>query len=98
MAKKAPKKTVNKAYKRPQQSIPRVGMSHEQDWVRCCKSGKQPGANFDYSGPLTEACQLGNLAKRFDTRIQWDGPSMKVTNLPEENNYVCKQYRKGWTL
>ena len=90
--------TKMKAYKRPPQSIPRVGTSHEQDWVRCCKSGKQPGANFDYSGPLTEACQLGNLAKRFDTRLQWDGPAMKVTNLPDANKYVCKEYRKGWAL
>ncbi len=87
-----------KEYKLPPKTIPRVEVSHEQDWVRACKAGEQAGAGFEYSGLLTEICLLGNIAKRMDARIEWDGPNMKVTNLPEANKYVRTTYREGWTL
>jgi predicted dehydrogenase len=87
-----------KEYKLPPKTIPRVEGSHEQDWVRACKAGKQAGADFEYSGLLTEICLLGNIAKRLDARIEWDGPNLKVTNLPEANKYVRTTYREGWTL
>jgi predicted dehydrogenase len=87
-----------KAYRRPAPTLPRVEGSHEQDWVRACKQGKPAGAHFGYSGPLTEICLLGNVAKRMDARIEWDGAAMKVTNLPEANQYVRTPYRQGWSL
>ena len=87
-----------KEYKLPPRTIPRVDGSHEQDWVRACKAGRQAGADFEYSGRLTEICLLGNVAKRMDARIEWDGPGMKVTNLPEANQYVRTTYRAGWSL
>jgi len=87
-----------KEYKLPPKTLPRVEGSHEQDWVRACKAGKKAGADFEYSGLLTEICLLGNIAKRVDTRIEWDGPNMKVTNLPEANKYVRTTYRTGWSL
>ncbi|MHC4496896.1 MAG: Gfo/Idh/MocA family protein [Planctomycetota bacterium] len=87
-----------KAYKTPEKTIPRVDDSHEQDWVRACKTGEKAGADFEYSGPLTEVCLLGNVARRVDARIEWDAADMKVTNLPEANKYVRTQYREGWSL
>jgi predicted dehydrogenase len=87
-----------KEYKLPPKTIPRVAGSHEQDWVRACKAGKQAGANFEYSGLLTEICLLGNVAKRVDARIEWDGPNMKVANLPDANKYIQTPYREGWRL
>jgi predicted dehydrogenase len=87
-----------KEYRLPPKTIPRVEGSHEQDWVRACKAGKRAGADFEYSGLLTEICLLGNVAKRVDARIEWDGPNMKVTNLPEANKYIRTQYREGWKL
>ena len=87
-----------KAYKKPKKTIPRVKDSHEQDWVRACKAGRAAGADFEYSGLLTEVCLLGNVAKRVDSRIEWDKDDMKVTNLPEANKYIRTRYREGWTL
>lgn len=87
-----------RAYKTPEKTIPRVKGSHEQDWVRACKRGQKAGADFEYSGLLTEICLLGNVARRVDGRIEWDGENMKVTNLPEANQYIRTPYRKGWTL
>jgi hypothetical protein len=87
-----------KAYKTPEKTIPRVEGSHEMDWVQACKSGRKAGADFEYSALLTEICLLGNVTRRIDARIEWDAENMKVTNLPEANKYVRKQYREGWSL
>lgn len=86
------------AAERPERTIPRVQGSHEQDWIRACKSGEPAGADFSYSGPLAETCCLGNIAQRVDTRIEWDAESMKVTNLSGANKYVREEYRTGWEL
>jgi len=72
--------------------------SHEMDFVESCKAGKPASADFSYSGPLTEACQLGNVAKRVDARILWDAKNLKVTNIPEADKYIRTEYRKGWSL
>ncbi len=84
--------------KLPDQTIPRVKGSHEQDWARACKTGEPAGADFAYAGPLAEICCLGNIAQRVDTRIHWDAENLKVTNVPDANKYVRKEYRKGWQL
>jgi predicted dehydrogenase len=85
-------------YKRPEKTIPRVEGSHELDWVRACKEGRPAGANFDYSGPLTEMCLLGVIAKRMDARIEWDAENMKITNMPDANQHLRREYRAGWSL
>jgi predicted dehydrogenase len=90
-----------RAYKQPPKTIPRVPDGrggHKQDWVRACKGGEPASSNFDYSGPLTEAVLLGNLAIRAKDKLYWDGPNMKVTNIPEANEFVHRRYRHGWTL
>ncbi|MEM7392356.1 MAG: Gfo/Idh/MocA family oxidoreductase, partial [Verrucomicrobiota bacterium] len=88
-----------KAYERPAKTLPRVAGGHEQDWLRACKSGQPSGADFSYSGPLTELALLGNLAKKFPGRpLAWDHKAMKMTNLPEANEWVHRPYRDGWTL
>ncbi|MCY3024153.1 MAG: Gfo/Idh/MocA family oxidoreductase [Planctomycetota bacterium] len=90
--------SLMKDYKRPEKTIPRVTCSHEQEWVQACKAGRPGGAGFHYSGPLTEICLLGNIAKRVDARIEWDAENLKVTNLADANKYVRTEYRKGWSL
>ncbi|PWJ56894.1 oxidoreductase family protein [Dyadobacter jejuensis] len=87
-------------YKQPTPTIPRIATSHEMDWVRCCKDGKeQPLSNFDYSGPLTEMMLLGVLASRFiGKKLFWNSQEMKFTNAPEANQFVTREYRRGWEL
>lgn len=90
--------TAMKAYKRPEKTIPRIRGSHEDDWVRACKTGKAASSNFDYAGLLTETVLLGNLAIRAGEKIYWDSENLKVTNSPEANKLVQRQYRQGWSL
>jgi hypothetical protein len=82
----------------PAPSIPRIVGTHEDDWIRAIKAGEKSGADFSYSGPLTEMCQLGNIAKRMNTKLEWDAAALQFTNLPDANQYVRKAYREGWSL
>lgn len=78
--------------RRPKERIaPSIG--HHKEWIQACKGGKPAGANFDYSGPLTEMVLLGNLSVRTGKKIEWDGENMRCTNVPEANKYVRKKYR-----
>ena len=84
--------------RRPEKSIPRVEGSHEQEWVRAAKKGIRAGAAFEYSGPLTEICLLGNVAKRLDGRITWDSENLRVTNNSAAETLIRRPYRQGWSL
>jgi len=74
------------------------GVNHYQDWIRACKGGPKPSANFDYSGPLSEAILLGNVAARAGTRIEWDAAGMTIRNNDQANAWLLRKYRDGWTL
>ena len=85
------------------QSVPRAPgefeKGHYLEWVNACKGGKdKPMSNFDYSGPMTEAVLLGNVALRAGGRIEWDAENLRVTNNDAANRFVRKEYRKGWEL
>ncbi len=93
-----------KEYKKPAQMIPR-SPGHHKEWIEACKGGKPAGSNFDHAGPLAEAVLLGNVALRPElqeemdrTKLLWDGPNLKITNVPEANKFLRREYRQGWTL
>ncbi len=69
-----------------------------KDWAAAIRTGKQPGSHFGYSGPFTEAYQLGNVALRIGHRIEWDPLAFRVTNCREANQYLSREYRRGWDL
>ncbi|MFO7903609.1 MAG: Gfo/Idh/MocA family oxidoreductase [Pirellulaceae bacterium] len=71
---------------------------HQQEWVNACKSGNQPGSNFDYSGPLTEMVLLGNVALAAGQRLEWDKQAMKITNDAAADDLLRRSYREGWSL
>jgi len=86
-----------KAYKQPPKTLPR-SPGHDEEWIGACKGGKPAGANFEVAGPITETLLLGNVALRTRKKLRWDGPNMKVTNVPEVNKYIANEYREGWSL
>ena len=88
-------------YKGVTQTIPRVkgGMDGVYgEWLDACKGGAAALGNWDYSGPLTEFVLLGNLAVRTGKKIEWDGANLKAKNCPEAEQFMKREYRKGWAL
>ncbi|MCX7014310.1 MAG: Gfo/Idh/MocA family oxidoreductase [Candidatus Sumerlaeota bacterium] len=81
----------------PEKKYPRV-KSHYDEWIKACKGGEPAGANFDYSAPLTMMVLLGNLAIRTKKNIDWDAKTQKATNVPEANQFLKIDYRKGFAL
>jgi predicted dehydrogenase len=92
-------------YGRPPQKLER-SPGHHQEWIDACKGGKPAGSNFpDHAGLLAQVVLLGNVClrpaikeKMTQLKLLWDGDVMKVTNLPEANQYLHREYRQGWTL
>ena len=84
-------------YQPPAPSIP-ASIGHHQEWIVACKTGSETTCNFNYSGAVTESVLLGNMAFRTGQRLQWDGVNMKITNCPEADDLLQREYRKGWTL
>ena len=78
------------------------------------KQHKELTSSFDYAGPMTETVLMGNLAIRsymlrkenskggFDfyarKKLLWDGENMKITNISAANQFVTRNYRKGWEI
>ncbi|MFC1492929.1 Gfo/Idh/MocA family protein [candidate division KSB1 bacterium] len=87
-------------YTRPAKTIPRSPGIHAE-WIEACKAGKKSTTDFSYAGALTEMMLLGNIAirtQRQNTVLEWDSDKFEITNLPEANQYLHKEYRTGWSL
>jgi len=92
-------KKLRDDYKKPPQTMPRVTVSHEQDWIRACKDGQPASSSFEYGGPLTEMVLLGVLAMKMkDRKLEWDGAALRITNDDEANALVHPKFREGWTF
>ncbi len=81
----------------PEKSIPE-SIGHHAEWIAACKDGRPTTCNFDYSGALTEAVLLGNVAFRVGRKLEWDAAKLQAVGCPEAENFLHREYRKGWTL
>lgn len=84
-------------YKAPAPFLPR-GKDIYREWLDGILTNQQPMANFDYAAPFTEAVLLGNVALRAGQRIEWDAKAMKIRNCPNAEQYLTKNYRRGFEL
>jgi predicted dehydrogenase len=84
----------------PPRSLPRPN-NVVTDFLEAIRSGsRETAVSFEYGTRLTEFAILGNLAQHAGegNQILWDGPNMRITNAPEINAWVQREYRPGWTL
>jgi predicted dehydrogenase len=81
----------------PARTLPR-SPGHHAEWIRACKTGTPTSADFEYSGWLTEANHLGNVAFRLGKKIEWDADKLVCRNAPEAAPIIRRAYRKGWEL
>jgi predicted dehydrogenase len=78
-------------------TIPR-SPGHAQEWINMIKDGTPAYSNFDIAAYLTEIILLGCIGLRVGEgyRMEWDGPNMKSTNLPQAARFVNRNNRPGW--
>ena len=80
---------------------PRIGPlpPNFDEWIAACRGGsKNTPANFVSAEALSTMINLGIVAVRAGTRIEFDGVTRQITNNPEANKLLTREYRKGWEL
>ena len=65
-------------------------------FAECCKSGKQYPGSFREAFHLTETINLYSVALRTNQELKYDAVNQKITNVPEANKYLSREYRPGW--
>ena len=69
------------------------------NWIRAIQGLEETTSPFSFAAPLTEAFLLGVVSMRAgNRRIHWNAEDMQVTNVPEANQYLRREARKGWEL
>ncbi len=81
-------------------SYPRIETSHELNWANAAKGRGRTSCPIEYAALLTETMLLGIAALRTGQgrKLIYDGPRGVVTNIPEANQYLTREYRKGWEV
>lgn len=90
-----------KEVKEPPRTLPRAHGGPIEDLFHAIKEGGTPCSNFpDAATPLTSFVLTGHLAMRAGVgkKLVWDVEKMECTNVPEINQYVKREYRKGWEV
>jgi hypothetical protein len=70
------------------------------NWANACTGQGKATTPFEYAAPLTEVMLLGVVALRAGQgrKIQYDPAGMKITNAPEANALLTREYRTGWEV
>jgi hypothetical protein len=81
------------------EAVPKENTDRNNDtWIDAFRNKTQSPGSFLLAGPITETILLGGVALRAGKRVEYDSPNMKITNFPEANKYLVREYRKGWEL
>ena len=73
---------------------------HRMNWINAIRGKEKATCSFEYAGRLAETMLLGVVAMRTGQgkRIYYDGEAGRITNVAEANQYLQREYRKGWSL
>ena len=82
----------------PPPKLPRIPTSHEINWSDAAKGKGEASTPFDYAARLTETMLLGIVALRAGTKIHYDSAKMRITNSAKGNDFLKREYRRGWSL
>jgi hypothetical protein len=77
------------------ESLPRV-KGQLDEWVDAILGGPKVFSDFDHGGHLTEIGLAGIVALRLQKNIDWDGPNMKVPNMPEADKFIRPELRGNY--
>lgn len=85
-------------FERPKPSIAR-SIGHHREWLEAIRTGGPTTCDFEYSGALAETVLLGNVAYRAGgDRITYDAKTGRVTGNKRAEEFLRREYRKGWSL
>jgi predicted dehydrogenase len=79
---------------------PFAQVKHRMNWINAIKGKEKATCPFEYASRLTETMLLGVVAMKTGQgkRIYYDGEKGQITNNSDANQYLHREYRKGWSL
>src|SRR6266446_33246 len=90
-------KSLHDSFGEPAKKLPRIpNQQHELNWVAAAKGKAEASCPFEYAARLTETMLLGVVALHAGKKIEYDGANMRVTNVAAANDFLKREYRKGW--
>jgi predicted dehydrogenase len=91
--------TKHNSYGPPKERLVRVPHEdHEMNWINAIRGRDQLSSGFEYGARLTEIMLLGIASLRAKTRLHYAGANMRVTNNEAANQFLTREYRKGYAL
>lgn len=73
--------------------------SRDAAWIAAFKGGKPSYGDFQLAGPICDAVNLAAISLRMGgRRLLWDSAAAKITNIPEANKLLTREYRPGWEI
>ena len=88
-----------KAYKPPPGGIiPYKSPGHEQDWVDCIRSRKQPIMHIESGVRVAALCILGNISYKLGRKLNWDPVAERVLGDEEANRLLANPVRAPWKI
>ncbi len=67
-------------------------------WVDAILEGKQTPGSFIRAQTITDTINLGAVALRAKSKINFDEASLKITNDEKANAFLTRDYRSGWEI
>ena len=78
--------------------VNREAGDHYLPWIEAVRGGAASPGCFTGAGPISDAVNLGTVALRAGRKVRFDSANMKITNVPDADKYLHREYRKGWEL
>jgi predicted dehydrogenase len=73
------------------------GQGRNSAWIAAFKGGPVSYGDFTLGGPISDAMNLAAISLRLGgRRLLFD--SAKITNVPEANRHLTREYRPGWEI
>jgi hypothetical protein len=68
-------------------------------WISAFKGGPASYGDFRLAGPISDMMNLASISLRLGgRRLLFDSAAAKVTNVPEANKLLTRDYRPGWEI
>lgn len=71
---------------------------HQQNFIDCVKSRKQPESNLAYAREMTIPMHLGLISYRLKRELTWNAKKEKFSGDKEANRLLSRKPRKEWDL
>ena len=69
-----------------------------RSWVNAFQGGEPSPGSFLNAASITDAVNLGTVALRAGRKVIFDSEAMQITNVPDADQYLHREYREGWEL